>query len=330
MILDKTVKVRTIGTVLKHYRSLGYECSHGTEIDVRIEDLPKTSRVPIRAMCDYCKKEYVIPYLLYKSSTSSLNKYACKNCRGEKEKEIFLQKYGVSNPVKLKEIREKMCHTNLERYGVKYPLQNRDILDKRDETCIKRYGTKDPLSLDYFKEKFKESNLKIRGVENPAQCPEVKEKISATMYKNNSQKTSSQQLYLYDLYGGELNYPIGYFNIDICLLEEKLAIEYDGGGHMLNVTTGRETLEEYNQKTLVRNNIIKRKGYKQIRIISSHDYLPSDEILLQMLEQAKEYFNTTNHTWVEYNIDFSLMRNAEHKEGVYFNFGELRKIKKIS
>ena len=46
-----------------------------------------------------------------------------------------------------------------------------------------------------------------------------------------------------------------------------------------------------------------------------------------MLEQAKQYFNTTNHTWVAYDIDTSLVRNAENKEGVFFDFGELRKIK---
>ena len=57
---------------------------------------------------------------------------------------------------------------------------------------------------------------------------------------------------------------------------------------------------------------------KLIRIISSKNYLPSNDTLLQMLSQAKQYFNTTNHTWVEYNVDTSLMRNAENKEGVFF------------
>ena len=47
----------------------------------------------------------------------------------------------------------------------------------------------------------------------------------------------------------------------------------------------------------------------------------------KMLEQAKQYFNATNHTWVAYDIDTSLVRNAENKEGVFFDFGELRKIK---
>ena len=49
-----------------------------------------------------------------------------------------------------------------------------------------------------------------------------------------------------------------------------------------------------------------------------------------MLDQAKEYFSTTNHTWIEYDIDTSTMRNAEHKDGVYYEYGKLRKIKKVS
>jgi hypothetical protein len=80
---------------------------------------------------------------------------------------------------------------------------------------------------------------------------------------------------------------------------------------------------------LYRNIALKKEGYKQMRIVSTSDLLPSDEILLQMLAQTKEYFSTyPQHSWYEFNIDTSLVRNAEQKEGVFFDFGELRKIKK--
>ena len=329
LILDKTVKIKTSGKSIKYYRSLGYECGYHTEIEVKIEDLQKTSRAIVNIRCDYCGEKYKIPYVVYTKSTSSLNKYACKNCKNKKEKEIFLQKYGVNNPSKIKEFQEKVYKTNLERYGVKHPLQNRDILNKRNETCIERYGTTNPLSLECFKEKSKQRNLEIRGVENPGQSLEVRKKMINTLYKQGTQKVSIQQKYLHNLYGGQLNYPVGYFNVDICI-EDKIIIEYDGGGHKLNVITGRETQEEFDQKEIVRYNVIKNKGYKQIRIISEKDYLPLDEILLQILEQAKEYFKTTIHTWVEYNIDSSTMRNAENKEGIYYDYGDLRKIKKTS
>jgi hypothetical protein len=74
--------------------------------------------------------------------------------------------------------------------------------------------------------------------------------------------------------------------------------------------------------------VIKRAGYKQMRIVSSKDKLPSDEILLQMLSEAKQYFfDYPEHSWIEYNIDTSTVRNAEHKNGVFFDCGKLRNIK---
>ena len=88
--------------------------------------------------------------------------------------------------------------------------------------------------------------------------------------------------------------------------------------------------EEFDRKEMIRRYIITKEGYKQIHIISSKDLLPSATILLQMLDHAKEYFSTTNHTWIEYNIDTSSVRNTEHKDGIFFNYGELRKIKRIA
>lgn len=65
-----------------------------------------------------------------------------------------------------------------------------------------------------------------------------------------------------------------------------------------------------------------------MHIISATDFLPSDEILLQMLDYTKQYFSDyPNHSWIEFNIDSSTVRNAEQKEGSFFNYGDLRKIK---
>lgn len=300
-------------------------------------------------VCEKCaplKREHTI-----------LKKYGVRNACyleevKEKKKKTCFEKYGVEFSFQSEEVKEKIKITNVNKYGTLNPSQNAEIKNKIEMSNLKKYGYKNPMSSQAVQQKLKQAllvkygvenpmqNTLIRekasdtcferyGVRNPSQSLQIRQSVSKTFYKNSTQATSSQQLYLHNLYGGELNYPVSHFNIDICLLEEQISIEYDGGGHMLNVTIGRETLEEYNYKTLVRDKIVKQAGYKQIRIISSKDYLPSDEILLQMLEQAKEYFNTTNHTWIEYDIDTSIMRNAEHKEGVFFDFGDLRKIKKV-
>ena len=68
-----------------------------------------------------------------------------------------------------------------------------------------------------------------------------------------------------------------------------------------------------------------------MRIISSKDLLPSDTLLLEMLSKAKEYFSKyPNHSWFEFNIDTSTVRNAEQPDGVFFDYGELRKIKEVA
>ena len=247
-----------------------------------------------------------------------------------KAKETCLKKYGTENPFQNDYVKNKYKNTCLEKYGFEYASKSNAVKQKVRNTLIERYGTDNIMLLPDVKEKVKQTNIERYGFDNPMKCKEIREKLTQTLCKNQSQKTSQQQLYLHNLYGGELNYPISYYSTDICLLGEKIVIEYDGGGHNLRVTLGSLTQEEFNKKEIIRNIKIKSEGYKQIRIISSKDYLPSDEILLKMLNIAKEYFNTTNHTWVEYNIDTSIMQNAEHKDGVYFDFGELRKIKKAS
>ena len=107
-----------------------------------------------------------------------------------------------------------------------------------------------------------------------------------------------------------------------------MVCEYDGGGHFLNVITGKITEGEHLKKEIVRFSVIKKEGYKQMRIISLKDELPSDQILFQMLSEARNYFlKYPNHSWIEFDIDLSIVRNAEYKDGFRYDYGELRTIK---
>ncbi len=297
-------------------------------IIVKVEDLPKRSNVKVTVECDNCKKRNTISYARYRMAMENGNKYYCSKCFYIKAQATQFKKYGVNSYRKTPECEERIKKTNLERYGVEYSTQAKLVREKVEKTNLERYGFKCSFQNESVKRKFRENCLKKYGVEYTLQLPEIREKIINTLYQNSSQKSSIQQRYLNKLYGGILNYPIKYFSADICFPKEKIIIEYDGGGHLLNVETGRETKEEHDQKEILRNNIIKREGYKQIHIISSTDKLPSDRILLKMLSNAKEYFNTSLHTWVEYYIDISIMRNAENMEGVFFDYGKLRRIYK--
>lgn len=294
--------------------------------------------------------------VIAKRKETSLKKYGVENPSQSKEvqekrKRTCLDKYGVENPLLFQEVQEKIKQTNLERYGVENVFFNEKIRNKRDNTLIERYGTKYPLQNDKCLNKLKETNMERYGCESVSQTEEVKQKVRHTNFKNCGYeyymqspdflekwferngatfvRTSNQQIYLCNLYDGILNYSFKCFSLDIFLPDEKLNIEFDGSGHKMCVSLGSMTEEEFKMKEIYRNVAIKKAGYKQMRIISSKDKLPSDEILLQMLEFTKKYFSDyPNHSWIEFDIDTSTVRNAEQKDGVFFDYGELRKIKK--
>lgn len=300
-------------------------------------------------VCKECTQEKIKHILQEKYNVSNI---AQLDWIQEKIRQTNIERYGVPNYTQTKECRDKMKNTMLSKYGVEHNSQMQDYKEKFHNTSIERYGEfyykyftekafntfyektgyKNPFQSPDVKEKIKQSCLDRYGYECSLQIPEVREKITQSLYANSSQKASKQQKYICNLYQGILNYPIKHYNVDIYLPDDNLVIEYDGSGHMLNVVTGRETMEEHKQKEIIRSSILKREGYKQIRIISLTDKIPLDDVLLQMLSTAKQYFNTTSHTWINFDIDNSIMINAENKNisGVHFDYGELRKIKNAS
>lgn len=268
-------------------------------------------------------------------------------------KEIMQSKYGVSHYSKTQEYKEKWNKTCAEKYGENfrkqfmdkamktfsdktgydYPSQSPEVREKMIQSCICHYGVENPQLSDEIRSQTEKTCKERYGYFTPLQSPEIKEKISKTSYKNGTIPTSRQQLYVFNLYKSldcstELNYSINHYNADICFPKEKITIEVDFGGHNLSVKTGQITQEEFDKKEIIRNSIIKREGYKSIHIISTSDKLPSDSILLQMLQDARNYFSEyPNHSWIEFNLDTSTVRNAEHKDSILYDFGTLRRIK---
>lgn len=245
----------------------------------------------------------------------------------EKVKQTVFDRYGAENISQNTDIQNKKIQSFIKHLGVPNPLQNKECLEKIKQTNIERYGVEFPSQSEEIKQKVKQTNIERYGYENPMQSPEILEKW---FLKNsfNFIKYSKQQQYICNLYNGMLNYPFKCYALDIFLPEENLDIEFDGSGHKMSVSLGSVSEEEFNKKELYRNIALKKEGYKQMRIISTKDLLPSDQILLQMLNQTRNYFSQyPNHSWIEYNIDTSTVRNAEHKDGIPYDFGELRTIK---
>lgn len=215
--------------------------------------------------------------------------------------DTLMEQYGATSPFSFERTREKSRQTNLERYGVEYAIGSDEIREKAHKTVQDRYG-----------------------VDNVFQSEEIKEKISEAFYKSGTQKCSKQQLYLSNLLGGKINYPVGGCNLDI-LLEDNIACEYDGGGHSLCVKLGSVTAKDFNDTERRRELFLKSKGFSIIRIISEDDFLPEDTIIFKMVDEAKAYLKT-GHSWINFNINEKKVVCREFNRK--YDFGNLRQIRK--
>lgn len=270
-----------------------------------------------------------------KAKTTNLDKYGVESPSQNPEiqkkiKNTLQDRYGCTSVQDIPGVKEKRVETNIERYGAPHVFQNKEIYKKFEETMLSRYGSKQTMNVPELAERQRQSCFEHYGVYIPAQNPEVVKKMRETMFKNGTAPTSNQQLYLCQLFSGQLNHPLGCYSLDIFIDRDNTVIEYDGGGHDLSVKYGNITSDEFHKREIIRSQYIKNAGLKLIRIISPTDLLPSDNILVQMYDFARSYFDSTSHTWINFYPEENKYRNAEHKEpdGVYYNYGELRRITK--
>ena len=87
-----------------------------------------------------------------------------------------MQKYGVTNPNKLKSVKEKIKITREKKYGDKN-FTNRN---KARQTCLEKYGVENVSQLEAIKQKKQETTLKHFGVKIPSKSNIVKEKMKNT------------------------------------------------------------------------------------------------------------------------------------------------------
>jgi len=286
---------------------------------------------------------------------ANLKKYGVENymqtdeCKA-KIKQTCLERYGCENPMQNNEVKNKLKQTNLERYGVEsytqteeyniktketglnkygkeYYMQTEEYKEKYKNTCQEKYGCDAVLQNAEVKQKIKETNLKRYGVEYISQVPEVRDKVRQTLFKNGTAQCSQQQEYVYNLIGGELNYSYNNLSLDIAFSDENIYCECDFGGHWLSIKFGDITEEEFIKKEKNRWYFLYRKGWREIRIISRKDKLPSDEVVFLMFEFARDYLNS-GHSWIHFDIDNNIIECSQFKNKC--DFGKLRKIKKAS
>ena len=244
----------------------------------------------------------------------------------DKIKDTNLERYSCEHPMQNEEIKNKSKATNLEKYGVDNPFQSNEIQNKIKNTNLGRYGAENPFGSKEIQDKIKQTMLNNYGVEHALQNRELLNKALDSFQFNSTGPCSRAQKYIHFLIGGVLNKRVCNSLVDICFEEEKIAIEYDGSGHFLGeliVNKDRSISKEAILREKNREDSIVNKGYKVIRFIATKDRIPSDEVILNLVEGFKNSdFKVIRINFEEGTID------RDYKEKWYCNFGKLRRITK--
>lgn len=133
-----------------------------------------------------CESNFVYKFNGFNSGYSTICKDKCKNCKSkvyDQIKKNNIKKWGVSNPMQLKLIKEKQVSNNLKKWGVKNSFQREEVKEKIKKTTIKKWGVDHHTKVQEIKEKKENTNLKKYGVKHSTQNLIVKEKVKETNLK---------------------------------------------------------------------------------------------------------------------------------------------------
>lgn len=107
--------------------------------------------------------------------------HSCSVVRGQKKAvQTNLIKYGTTNPLKNKDIQNKVKNTMVLRYGVEHNSQTKEFKEKIKTTSLNKYGVAHPSMRPESTKKRNETNLKRYGVIAPSKLPQFKEKVKKT------------------------------------------------------------------------------------------------------------------------------------------------------
>ena len=240
-----------------------------------------------------------------------------------KSKATNLERYGYKCPLQSQEIQNKSKATNLERYGVENAAQSEIIKNKMKDTCKEKYGAENAAKNEIIKNKIKDTCKERYGVEYAMQNEEIKNKALDSFQFNHTGPSSRAQRYINYILNGNLNKRICGSLVDIYIEKENIIIEHDGSGHFLNdiingnaFPTKDSLLREKEREDKIINN-----GYRMIRFIATKDRIPSDEVILNLIEEFK------NSDFKVIRIDFEKGTiEKDYNEKSHYDFGELRRI----
>lgn len=218
LVENQMVEITWSNANKKHYIAKGYTFTKNLDkFVVNVKDLSAGSKCKVAVVCDNCG---TIKYMTNSDYLRCHKKHGidlCSCCRHISAEMTWNEKYGVSHPLKIKEIKDKSKNTCLlrygcenpmqskeikakaentlfEKYGVYHPLQNEKLHNKANQACIDKYGFACVFKSEDVKNKIKQSCLEKYGVENPMQSLEVKNKAYETNIKKYGYKNPMQNL----------------------------------------------------------------------------------------------------------------------------------------
>lgn len=122
--------------------------------------------------CPHCGKEKVFRNFQYIKTCGS------KKCKSKQTKNTCIERYGVDNPSKTKEVKNRI--SKHRKNILSDDEVKNEIFNKNKKTCLDKYGVDHYSKTDEFKEKFKSTSLKKYGVDNPLKHQDVIDKYKNT------------------------------------------------------------------------------------------------------------------------------------------------------
>ena len=210
--------------------------------------------------------------------------------------QLGIPKYIIANRLKALEIKknkkviiDRMVinykKKNLVKYGVDNPIKLTEIKEKRDQTNLEKYGSKNVFASKQIQEKIKETNQKRYGYDNPSKSPNIIEKIHETKLKNGTYGKSELEDYLYYLiydevckdverqYNDDPRYPHAcdfYLENTDCFIE----LQGDSFRHLREPHNGSNLPEKYVEKSCDLDKPKRANNYKNaIKVYTVSDPL---------------------------------------------------------
>lgn len=162
--------------VKKEFVSRGYEFLY-TESQFKLEYKGNKQKLNVR--CPLCKKE------ITRSLSETKRGRLCpnKNCFQKRKEKTCVEKYGVDNPFKSKEIQEKISKTHMKNLGVSYPTQNKDVMKRQIETNLKNSGYRHNFENPKIRILGEQKLVEIYGTKYPLTLSAIQEKCRTTCQK---------------------------------------------------------------------------------------------------------------------------------------------------